>query len=311
MKEAISNNLGVPFVYLEDKGLYVCKSGVTFTDKEYSDGIDLQKEYIKRLNSPKSLVDFDYAKSTGFLRPKTVKKEYSSVLLIIAILTFVSIGCMIISTLHTAEYLFSYTGKPPAWVMSLCITLYSASAFEVSILFRNGKRYMLFLVFLVLWVLVTSFSMLTTVSVFYDRYNFTVAKQAKVEQKDKSLQKAATLLEKEQESIEKAIEAKKQDIAHRQSKDYSTRTQQVELAELEKKLEANFQSQRELAMSDSYIEVKEESSKENLFSFLGRLFHIEGSIIEFIASTLSALFINLISPLSLSAMVELTNKQRS
>ena len=49
--------------------------------------------------------------------------------------------------------------------------------------------------------------------------------------------------------------------------------------------------------------------KESLFSFLGRNLGIEGSIIEFIMSTLSAIFVNLIAPLSLTAVTELLKQK--
>ena len=37
--------------------------------------------------------------------------------------------------------------------------------------------------------------------------------------------------------------------------------------------------------------------------------HLEGGILEFIMSTLSAIFVNLISPLSLTAVIELRKKK--
>ena len=49
--------------------------------------------------------------------------------------------------------------------------------------------------------------------------------------------------------------------------------------------------------------------KESLFSFLGRNLGIEGNIIEFIMSTLSAIFVNLIAPLSLTAVTELLKQK--
>ena len=49
--------------------------------------------------------------------------------------------------------------------------------------------------------------------------------------------------------------------------------------------------------------------KESLFAFLGRLMKIEGGVLEFIFSTMSAIFINIISPMSLTAVTELLKKR--
>ena len=316
VKEYMSKHLGVPYLYLANKGQYLCNNGVMFTKKEYLDGIDLQKEYKAR-EEKGELYDYDYAKSTGKLRklnkgkteeipavltkkPKTPK----SIGLLCFALLVTSFGSMYISTVHTATYLLDYVDVISAWLMSGVITVYCSTAFEVVILFHDTKRHVLSVIFALLWGMVILFSMTTTVSVFYDKFNFsTVEKQTERVQEDAKRLGYETLKKKE-ESVRESIKRKEQDIAHRQSLDYATRTQQVELNALQNELQEILDKQLSFIESSPVVSVEEsKAEKESIFDFLGRLFSMEGGVLEFIMSTLGAVFINLISPLSVSVVV--------
>lgn len=233
-----------------------------------------------------------------------------SVIVICALLAFTSVISMYVSTLHTATYLLDYADLISAWLMSASVTAYNSTAFEVSLLFKRNRRYVLTTVFMFLWAVVTLFSMATTVSVFYDSFNF---EETQIAEENKSMDSARLkleLLQKKESDLRQAIEDKKQDITHRQSLEYGTRTQQVELADLQKALQSNLNEQQELMETTPEATKTEEETKkkETFFAFLGRVFRIEGGILEFIMSTLAAIFVNLIAPLSLSAVIELLYK---
>ena len=100
------------------------------------------------------------------------KGKSRNIFLIILILTFASVCSMYESTLHTATYLFDYVDMISAWLLSTAVTAYNSSAFEVSVMFHTMKRNFMAFIFMLLWAMVTLFSMATTVSVFYDRFNF-------------------------------------------------------------------------------------------------------------------------------------------
>jgi hypothetical protein len=252
LEEKVSKHLGVKYIYLPEKKLFLCENGVPFTLEEYRQGIDLQSEYERRKHEGK-LFDYMYAKNTHILRKKrgyvelqtkqedneNVEKRVSEIkkvqansdnksvskrntgdndtkpvqrevhsaeevhtesrqkgqdisdrrvssgidkpeakgksrssFLIILILAFAS-GCsMYESTLHTATYLYDYVDLISAWLLSTAVTAYNSSAFEVSVMFHNMKRNFMAFIFMLLWAMVTVFSMATTVSVFYDRFNF-------------------------------------------------------------------------------------------------------------------------------------------
>lgn len=239
------------------------------------------------------------------------EKQGFSVMFIVALLGFTSLISGYISTLHTATYLYDYVDMISAWLMSSSVTAYNATAFEVSVIFKSKKRYGLTFVFITLWSMVTLFSMATTVSVFYDRFNFTEAQIAQENKQSDSNKLSLELLRTKEKDIREAIEFKKKDIEYRQEKDYATTAVRDELNDLQTKLQENLTEQETLLKETPEITEKVTKRKESLFSFLGRLMHLEGGILEFIMSTMSAIFINLISPLSLTAVTELlkNNKQ--
>ena len=239
------------------------------------------------------------------------EKQGFSVMFIVALLGFTSLISGYISTLHTATYLYDYVDMISAWLMSSSVTAYNATAFEVSVIFKSKKRYGLTFVFITLWGMVTLFSMATTVSVFYDRFNFTEAQIAQENKQSDSNKLALELLRTKEKDIREAIEFKKKDIEYRQEKDYATTAVRAELNDLQTKLQENLTEQENLLKETPEITEKVTKRKESLFSFLGRLMHLEGGILEFVMSTMSAIFINLISPLSLTAVTELlkNNKQ--
>ena len=382
--EKISKHLGVKYIYLPEKKLFLCENGVPFTLEEYRQGIDLPSEYKRRKYEGK-LFDYNYAKSTGLLRKKrgyskmlsdsspvengvfekitaenhsvteqkkkaeTVpkvseddtnglqrkvsvwkdtsevrqetegrngnslnrqeEKQGFSVMFIVTLLGFTSLISGYISTLHTATYLYDYVDVFSAWLMSASVTAYNATAFEVSVIFKSKRRFGLAFVFITLWAMVTLFSMATTVSVFYDRFNFIETQIALENKQTDSNKLALELLQKKESDLRESIEFKKKDIEYRQEKDYATTAVRTELNELQEELQKNLSEQQRLLQETPEVTEKAAKRKESLFAFLGRLMKIEGGVLEFIFSTMSAIFINLIAPLSLTAATELLKKR--
>lgn len=364
LEEKISKHLGVKYVYLPDKRIFICEKGVPFTLDEYKKGIDLQAEYNRRKNE-NGLYNYAYAKSTGKLRKKrsqektetdmqgsgqiqehdtdrsesvrptsegsgararrnTETSEWrdstallenrgesgrTAVVFIILLLGFTSVISGYISTLQTATYLYDYVDIISAWLMSASVTAYNATAFEVAVLFKQNKRYGLTLVFITLWVTVTFFSMATAVSVFYDRFNFNETEIAEDNREIDSNKLALEMLRTKEKDLRDAIEFKKKDIEYRQEKDYATATVRSELVKLQEELQSNLSEQQELLKETPEVTQTVIKKKEKLFAFLGRMLHVDSGVFEFIMSTLSAVFVNLICPFSLVAVTELRKKR--
>lgn len=237
------------------------------------------------------------------------EKQGFSVMVIVTLLGFTSLISGYISTLHTATYLYDYVDVFSAWLMSASVTAYNATAFEVSVIFKSKRRFGLTFVFITLWAMVTLFSMATTVSVFYDRFNFIETQIALENKQTDSNKLALELLQKKESDLRESIEFKKKDIEYRQEKDYATTAVRTELNELQEELQKNLSEQQQLLQETPEVTEKITKRKESLFAFLGRLMKIEGGVLEFIMSTLSAIFVNLISPLSLTAATELLKKR--
>ena len=237
------------------------------------------------------------------------EKQGFSVMFIVALLGFTSLISGYISTLHTATYLYDYVDAFSAWLMSASVTAYNATAFEVSVIFKSKRRFGLAFIFITLWAMVTLFSMATTVSVFYDRFNFIEAQIAMENKQADSNKLALELLQKKEADLRESIEFKKKDIEYRQERDYATTAVRTELNELQEELQKNLSEQQQLLQETPEATEKVTKRKESLFAFLGRLMKIEGGVLEFIFSTMSAIFINLIAPLSLTAVTELLKKR--
>ena len=238
------------------------------------------------------------------------EKQGFSVMFIVALLGFTSLISGYISTLHTATYLYDYVDVFSAWLMSASVTAYNATAFEVSVIFKSKRRFGLAFIFITLWAMVTLFSMATTVSVFYDRFNFIETQTALENKQSVSNKLALELLQKKESDLRESIEFKKKDIEYRQEKDYATTAVRTELNELQEELQKNLSEQQLLLQETPEVTEKITKRKESLFAFLGRLMKIEGGVLEFIMSTMSAIFINIISPMSLVAVAEIKTKKK-
>ena len=268
----------------------------TSSGSDYSVGRDVK---ISERGNSKALPEHEARRESG----------RTAVGFIIALLAFTSVISGYISTLQTATYLYDYVDVISAWLMSASVTAYNVTAFEVAVLFRQNKRYGLTLVFITLWVTVTFFSMATAVSVFYDRFNFNETSIAKENRSIDSNKLALELLRTKEKDLRDAIEFKKKDIEYRQERDYATATVRGELVKLQEELQANLTEQQELLKDTPEVTQEVTKKKEKLFAFLGRLLHVDSGVFEFTMSTLSAIFVNLIAPLSLVAVAELRKKK--
>lgn len=242
-------------------------------------------------------------------RPEKAERKNRSVFLIILILAFAS-GCsMYESTLHTATYLYDYVDLISAWLLSTAVTAYNSSAFEVSVMFHNMKRNFMAFIFMLLWAMVTFFSMATTVSVFYDRFNFNETQIAQENKAVDSNRLGLELLRTKEKDLREAIDFKKKDIEYRQEREYATTAVRLELEALQKELQENLSEQQKLLSETPEVMEEKIQRKESLFAFLARLMGIDGGILEFAMSTLSAIFINLIAPLSVTAVIEINRRK--
>lgn len=304
MQEKVSNIFNLRYVFNEDKNIFMLENGVVFTRQEFNNGKATQQQMQERLEAGLTY-DYEKFKETGELVLKNASPSKTLWSMII-MLAFTVIISMYISTLHTATYLTDYVDVISSWLMSASVTVYNSTAFEISVIFSKEKRYVMASTFMILWVMVTVFSMVTTVSVFFDMYNFN---EAEISEENKDIHSAVAeleMLKTKENDLRSAIDFKKKDIIYRQENYYSTIDVRKELNSLEEELQKNLTEQQAI-LADTPQATNEDTIKvkESLFTFLGRLIGIEGGIFEFIMSTLAAIFVNIISPLSFTALIEL------
>ncbi len=300
------------YAYAKSTGLLRKKRGlakVEYTRNEAEKIIENQKEREPEANIGDRQEGEPTVSEVRLYEHKRLQDNRKNVFLIILILAFASVCSMYESTLHTATYLFDYVDMISAWLLSTAVTAYNSSAFEVSVMFHNMKRNFMAFIFMLLWAMVTVFSMATTVSVFYDRFNFNETQIAQENKTIDSNKLGLELLRTKEKDLREAIEFKKKDIEYRQEREYATTAVRLELENLQKELQENLTQQQKLLEETPEVMEEKLQKKESLFAFLGRLIGLEGGILEFIMSTLSAIFINLIAPLSLTAVIELNKRK--
>lgn len=273
--------------------------GTENDDRESVEGISERDNKTERRVNSTALTEIETRRESG----------RTAVGFIIALLAFTSVISGYISTLQTATYLYDYVDMISSWLMSASVTAYNVTAFEVAVLFKQNRRYGLTFVFITLWITVTFFSMATAVSVFYDRFNFNETTIAEENRTVDSNKLALDLLRTKEKDLRDAIDFKKKDIEYRQEKDYATATVRSELVKLQEELQENLSEQQKLLSETPEVTQEVTKKKEKLFAFLGRMLHVDSGVFEFIMSTLSAIFVNLIAPMSLVAVAELKKRR--
>lgn len=304
------------YAYAKSTGLLRKKRGMVIMESERKKNTENTTEKLST-REPESNTEIGETGSeksnvipkVGFPSYERFPDNSKSVIIITLLLTVTSVISMYISTLHTATYLYDYVDIISAWLMSASVTAYNSTAFEVSVLFHRNRRNLIAFIFMSLWCTVTLFSMATTVSVFYDRFNFAEKQNTEENKELDSYKYSFELLQKKESDLRRAISLKEKDIAYRQEKDFATTAVRIELNKLENDLQNNLSEQQKLLASKPEVQSNAVQRKESLFTFLGRISGLEGGILEFIMSTLSAIFINLIAPLSLSAVIELSKSK--
>ena len=300
------------YQYAKSTGLLRKKRGlakVEHISNEADKVIENQEERELETNIRDRKEDEPTVSEVRLYEHEGLQNNRKNIFLIILILAFASVCSMYESTLHTATYLFDYVDMVSAWLLSTAVTAYNSSAFEVSVMFHTMKRNFMAFIFMLLWAMVTLFSMATTVSVFYDRFNFNETQIAQENKTIDSNKLGLELLRTKEKDLREAIEFKKKDIEYRQEREYATTAVRLELENLQKELQENLTEQQKLLEETPEVMEEKLQRKESLFAFLGRMIGLEGGILEFIMSTLSAIFINLIAPLSLTAVIELNKRK--
>lgn len=331
-RELYSKTLHIPYVSL-DNG-YVTEDGVFFTKEEAKADKEIVKRMYEERKKSGPLYDYRYAISTGFLRKhrasQSSKKRFKEKLISgityevstiqqknrkhvpisIQILRFVMsiIGCIAIalSTSYTYQFLVLTNGPFIALALSSALIIFSVTASTIVVLFLKQHHFALALLFIVIWVIVVTYSMFSTVYVNYSMY------YTHTEQKTESIKSVATSSAR-LKNLEDILQTYKEDLKTKQdllkslleksSPAWMVSQVQAEIGKLlnkisdiQKQMDAVYENNEYAAVAQDVIE-----QKRDLYDDLERMFKIPKATLFFAINTLPAVFIDIIAPVAVAS----------
>jgi len=226
------------------------------------------------------------------------------------------------SIYYTTIFLEKYLPFPLNFGLSLIMVVYSVSSFEVIIIFKQNKQYFLFTVFVLLWVVVAFYSIMSTVA---GQYNARVMTKNQAIEQSKEVKNDIdkfALLKKEEATI--LIDY---DFAKENYLDYRNQLKNIEEKDWEywdtwKKTngyKTKFE-EKETELKNKRFEIKEflesgketgKTKKETIFfeERAGEIFNKSPETIAFGMGIFPAVFIDIIAPLAMAVSMFLRRKE--
>ena len=330
-KERVSALLGVKYLSANKK--FITETGVVFSHDEVRDksSADLKKMYEQRLSE--ELHDYAYTKSTGFFRkhknpdklrerlqdmtndPSVISykepgnKIHSSVAVVALRIAMLVVGCatILLSANYTTEFLLKSNTMFISVVLSWAMIIFSVSAFDLIIYFWiQHKRSMKLLsfVFAVLWLVVVSFSMFSTMEVNFTRYKALEKESVQEYAGVNTTRLSATALENRIRILETTLQEKRNATAAYSQREVVSAwyllEMQKDVSDAQAKLEAAYSELEQLYKSDSSALVTEETRTVTFYDSIEGMFGIAASKVHFFVHMLPAVFIDIIAPFSVA-----------
>ena len=247
------------------------------------------------------------------------------------VLFTVGTGAVILSFYFTFTWLADTLPKYIAALVSGIMIGFSSMAFQVIILFVTKQvvtkwyRFLIAAGFLVLWAIVVSFSMLSTVAVQYDEYIKNVVVEAET-LKDISVGRSEwALLQEEKRITETQLEDKRmayhyyletsktQQIGSKVWNDNQWRItlNQREIDKLVEQLKKVQENEKRMLKELPEATVADNTTGRinNFFTWVSTTFNFNQNIFRFLITSFPAVFIDLIAPIALSIAFFLKKKK--
>lgn len=327
--EKHSASLGVKYISLKDK--FLTETGVLF-DKEEVKNTPTAKVlslYKERLDGP--LFDYSFAKSTGNLRRHRIEETIREsaidmlakkmkgrsgkadfmTLVIRAVMGVIAVIAILLSASYTTEYLSKTQDMWRAVSLSWSMIIFAVVSFDVIFMFWRPKQHALAVVFSIVWIVVTVFSMFSTVSVNFDRYEELLETYAEEVVSVVAAERlSATLLD--------AIEAKRNsnEMLASSVAEYS-KSENVSAWYLSQMMDKVSAAEKELAEMEasllSSVETASESPhverKKTIFDSIEDMFGIKAAKAHFLVNLLPAVFVDIIAPFASAVAIFLGRKK--
>ncbi len=331
LREKVSRILGLKYV-VADKH-FVTETGVAFSfaEVEINPPEEIKKLYKDRL-SKNDIYDYNYAKTTGFLRRKRgyfQKEEISeyansiasmigfgafNFFLVIALVT-VGLGTIYMSFKITSEYLQGYLDPKGSTILSFTMIVFATSAFEVAIILYQQKISKAMPVLLmILWFCVTVFSMNSTMAVNFNGYQTMKQQSMESRSKENSGRLLLPVIQEQILSIEGQIKIQEVSIAN-----YISREEYSEWRASEMRKELNVlvaernrlvEEQKKILTETPESVITDDTSERTYFDSVGEIIGVKPETLSFILNAFPAVFIDLIAPFSFAAALMLLNNKK-
>jgi len=252
------------------------------------------------------------------------------------LMIIIGIGAIILSTYYTSIWLFSFLPSNLAILLSFIMVSFSVAAFEVIIFLRKNRQWILIAVFSVIWLIVTCFSMMSTIA---GQYNARIIDEKEdITEKSEEIHSNSILESyiEEEEEIETYLLQKKDRVAYlvdfitsfnlellkekNSKRIYDESVKELHRIENEIRLLRNDledkKERRRVYLNEQKEEgivvvAEEEKEKRNIsfYKWIGAVFAVDVMYIEFWLSVFPAVFIDIIAPLAVAVGMFLKRKE--
>jgi len=293
----------------------------------YDNIIDQLKSFKKLGDTEKKLAEY-YLNTKEEKEPIKTKSKINLDKIKIMLLKFgmgiIGIIASILSVYFTFLWFHTIMNFILSFLLSICMVGFSIISFESILLFKQNKQFLLIFIFSLLWIIVVTFSMSSTLAGQL-QLEF---KQIKKESESNLIDNNNILLyqdyEKQISDYNIDIKGKRIEVDKLRSfldtlnydvtsdrKRYNTINWRInekdkDIKNLKNKIELIQKKKEKLLKNDVKISVKKQVT---FFEWLQLLFGVKSNVFKFILYLFPALFIDIISPLSLAVMLFYKQKE--
>lgn len=247
-------------------------------------------------------------------REKDITEVNNWIIPLKIILFIIGIGAVYMSIFYSYKWLLDFLDPFRAFILALIMVCFAVSAFELIILFRQRKQFILVVVFSALWIVVTLFSMVSTVAGQYNARMKSLNDRYEKETKHKiSNRKYLEYIEQKKE-YQDTLKMLRQDNIHHQQLLSNYNKKSIE--EDRKTYNAIYWRHRQIKININRTtkllsQLRNKKSKDKIikktspdfYMWISGLFFWGPGMIQFWLSVFPALFIDIISPLAFAIIM--------
>ncbi len=225
----------------------------------------------------------------------------------------ISVGAVILSLLYTKDFLLGFNNGFTSYVLSSIMVMFASVALTIALLFKREGNKGISMLFCFLWIVVTLFSMTSTVAVNYNRFEFTQEEELEENREVNAIRLELESIALQKQSKLNQIAAKDNEIARYEELDMFSRgvfPSQEERNRLQEEYDTLLEEERALRSKEPEAVIIEDVKKRNFFNLLEDLTGVDSGTMQFLLSTLPAIFIDIIAPFGIATSVSLLTKRR-